>query len=266
MVAACRALETERPDGMVRDPFARRLAGEKGMAIAQALPDPETMCFGVGMRSRFLDDLLVHALSTLSIEVVVSMGAGLDARPWRIELPAGLRWIEVDFQDMLDYKAAIMASETPRCRLERMAVDLNEAEDRNRLYSAIGAAPALTIAEGLFMYLPRTTVEALFSESVAACGLRYCLVDIVSTEFTRRSGVSKAVAHLRSESGLNGEQVRELLERLGWSALDRRSYVLDVLQIAGARILKIIQARAAAGTLEPIPLNDVSGVYLLGRA
>ena len=27
MVAACRALETERPDGLVRDPFARRLAG-----------------------------------------------------------------------------------------------------------------------------------------------------------------------------------------------------------------------------------------------
>ncbi|MBZ5621004.1 MAG: class I SAM-dependent methyltransferase [Acidobacteriia bacterium] len=38
MVAACRAMETVRPDGLVRDPFAGRLAGARGMAIARALP------------------------------------------------------------------------------------------------------------------------------------------------------------------------------------------------------------------------------------
>jgi hypothetical protein len=70
---------------------------------------------------------------------------------------------------------------------------------------------------------------------------------------------------VRSATGLNGEQIRALLEANGWAALEHRRHLYDVLQIAGERILKIIQARAAAGTLDPPSPNDMSGVYLLGR-
>src|SRR5580704_7237855 len=53
LVAACRAMETAHPIGIVRDPFAERLAGARGMAIARAFPFVETMRFGVGVRCRF---------------------------------------------------------------------------------------------------------------------------------------------------------------------------------------------------------------------
>lgn len=36
MVAACRTIETELEDGQVRDAFAERLAGERGMAFARS--------------------------------------------------------------------------------------------------------------------------------------------------------------------------------------------------------------------------------------
>src|ERR1700731_4225387 len=84
MVAACRALETESDDGFVHDPFAARLAGERGMAILRALPHPEMMRFGLGVRSRFLDDLLLEALVSEQIPTVLSVGCGLDTRPWRL--------------------------------------------------------------------------------------------------------------------------------------------------------------------------------------
>ena len=95
MVAACRALETESPDGFVHDPFAARLAGERGMAIFQGIPQHEMMRFGIGVRSHFVDELLLEALAANPIETVLSLGCGLDTRPWRLELPPGLRWIEV---------------------------------------------------------------------------------------------------------------------------------------------------------------------------
>ena len=38
-VAAMRAVETERPDGLIRDPFARRLAGDVGFEV-MARGDP----------------------------------------------------------------------------------------------------------------------------------------------------------------------------------------------------------------------------------
>jgi len=53
MVAACRAIETEDANGFVRDPFAARLAGERGMAMLRGLPHPEMMRFLVAVRSRF---------------------------------------------------------------------------------------------------------------------------------------------------------------------------------------------------------------------
>src|SRR5215813_13040545 len=107
MVAACRALESECADGFVHDPFAARLAGERGMAILKAMPRPEVLRFGIGVRSHFLDELLLELLGAEKIATVLSVGCGLDTRPWRLKLPPDLRWIEVDFADMLDYKETI---------------------------------------------------------------------------------------------------------------------------------------------------------------
>ena len=67
MTAACRALETERPDGLIRDSFAAQLAGERGMAIARALDGLKMMCFGIGTRSHFLDQLVLDAISAHGI-------------------------------------------------------------------------------------------------------------------------------------------------------------------------------------------------------
>ena len=104
MVAACRALETARADGLVRDPFAARLAGSRGDAILHGITGWELMCFGIGVRTRFLDDLVIETIARGSIKVVLSVGAGLDTRPWRLNLPPGLHWIEADLPEMLGYK------------------------------------------------------------------------------------------------------------------------------------------------------------------
>src|SRR6516164_5601284 len=149
MVAACRALETARPDGLVRDPFAERLAGPRGDAILHGISGWQLMCFGVGVRTRFLDDLVVETIARESIEVVLSIGAGLDTRPWRLELPPDLRWIEVDFPEILSYKTNAMANEEPKCRLERMAADVASQAPRASLFAAAGGVPTLMITEGL---------------------------------------------------------------------------------------------------------------------
>ena len=151
MVAACRAAETGDSEGYVQDPFAVRLAGERGMAILRGLPHPEMMRFLVAVRSRFVDELLLEALASKNIATVLSLGCGLDTRPWRLGLLPDLRWIEVDFADMLDYKDALLSAETPRCRRERIAADLNDAAQRRAIYAAVGSAPALMITEGLLM-------------------------------------------------------------------------------------------------------------------
>jgi O-methyltransferase involved in polyketide biosynthesis len=91
MVCACRALETARADGFVHDPFAERLAGPRGTAIAQVLPEFERMCFGIAVRSYFIDGLIRDLIAERAVSTVLCLGAGLDTRPWRLDLPAALR-------------------------------------------------------------------------------------------------------------------------------------------------------------------------------
>jgi methyltransferase (TIGR00027 family) len=269
MVAACRALETAHPIGIIRDPFAERLAGERGMAIARALPGLEILRFGVGVRSRFLDELVAFAVAEYAIDTVVSAGCGLDTRPWRLDLPPRLRWIEVDFPAMLEYKDAVMASVRPKCRLERMAADLNDQAQRHAVFSAAGDGPGLIVTEGLLMYLPAENVEALAAEAGAMSGIRYWMLDATSPELDRRMEVHSrnAFDHVRAENHLDGVQILEVLRRNGWTTVRHRSYTRDSMKVAGERIRAMMVARAANPALQPPPppADDPSGVYLVGR-
>jgi len=265
MVAACRALESEAPDGFVRDPFAARLAGERGMAIFQALPEAQMMRFGIGVRSRFMDELLLEALASSQIATVLSVGCGLDTRPWRLDLPSDLRWIEVDFPDLLDYKDALMEAERPRCRRERVTADLNDAEQRQAIYAAAGPAPALMITEGLLMYLPAATVEALASEPWQHSGIAHWMSDLTTGAFAKAINMDtmRTVRHVQASDFLEGEQILEVVYRHGWRTAARRSYLTD-MEFAMDRIGRLMGA-APPGP-PPVALDDPTGVHRFARA
>src|SRR3954468_19105683 len=91
MVAACRTHEAELEDAFVCDLFAARLCGERGFAILRELPYANVMKIGTAIRTRFLDDLLLGALKSHLITAVLSVGSGLDIRPWRLSLDKNLR-------------------------------------------------------------------------------------------------------------------------------------------------------------------------------
>ena len=55
MIAACRAHETKLEDAFIRDPFAERLAGERGFAILDALPHSNLLRLAIAIRSRFVE-------------------------------------------------------------------------------------------------------------------------------------------------------------------------------------------------------------------
>src|SRR5579884_748663 len=263
LVAACRARETERSDGFVRDPFAERLAGERGMAIAKSFPSIAWMEFGIGIRCVFMDELLRLALAD-GVDTVLNLGAGLDSRPWRMDLPRDLRWIEVDFPDMLRYKAAALGDAEPRCRLERISADLNNASERAHILQQASGGKALLITEGLLMYLPGATVESLADEA-RSHGFAHWLLDISSPALMRQAHgqLLDSINSVRNEGHLEVEQVAAATEKHGWTEAQRRTYITDGTRLAEARI-----ARArASGEIKlnpnaPPPVDDGSGIRL----
>lgn len=114
-IAHHRALETARPDALFRDPLASLLAGDRGKEIAAAMPMSAMTGWVVTIRTVIIDDYINSAIAQ-GIDTILNLGAGLDTRPYRMDLPQSLLWIEADYPQMIDFKSERLANEQPRCR------------------------------------------------------------------------------------------------------------------------------------------------------
>ena len=162
-VAVYRAMETARPDAIFRDPFAERLAGERGQAIVREMKQGRQMAWAMIVRTAVLDEMILERIANDGIDTVVTLAAGLATRAWRLKLPPTLQWFDVDLPAMTAYKAEAMRGEKPACRYEAIAVDLTSDTARDEVLRRLGgvARSALVVTEGLLIYLAPAQVESL---------------------------------------------------------------------------------------------------------
>jgi methyltransferase (TIGR00027 family) len=167
-VASYRAAETARPEAVFRDPYAEKLAGERGKQIAAAMPYQEKNSWPFVARTFLFDAVIAEQIQS-GVDTVINLAAGLDARPYRMALPPSLKWIEVDLPEILDYKEEILANEKPVCSLQRIRADLANVDVRRKLFAELGsdASRALIVTEGLIAYLSPEEV-GVFARDLAA--------------------------------------------------------------------------------------------------
>lgn len=267
-VAYYRAVESERPDALFRDPFARRLAGERGRAIAASMPG------GIGgnswpmvVRTCLIDELVLQSIRE-GADRVLNLAAGLDTRPYRLDLPASLSWVEGDLPALLEEKQRLLAGEQPVCALRREPVDLTQAEARRAFLerALVGAERALVLTEGLLIYLAPEDVRALAAELARQRAIAFWMLDLASP----------GVLHMlrrRTRSRLGeGAQMKfappegiGFFEAMGWKALDVRSYLHEAARLKRLPLL----LRLAARLPQPDPRHPGrrpwSAVVRLGR-
>jgi methyltransferase (TIGR00027 family) len=185
-IAALRAEESARPDALFHDPLAARLAGERGVAIARAMPGGATTSWAIALRTRAIDQAILAAVGE-GFDTVLSLAAGLDARPYRLALPAALRWIEVDLPALVAAKDEALRAETPRCRLERMPCDLADPDARRALLARVGAEAGrmLVLTEGLLMYLDEASVAGLATDLAACRPVERWVADLIASPMVR---------------------------------------------------------------------------------
>ncbi|WP_431952962.1 class I SAM-dependent methyltransferase [Nocardia lijiangensis] len=161
-VAAFRAVESARPDALFRDPFADRVAGERGRAIAGRTPLLMHNGWNLVTRTKLIDDLIMKTIEQ-GCDRVLNMAAGMDTRPYRLDLPSEFPWIEADLPGLVEEKNELLAGESPRCALTRTAVDLADPEARSKFLdeALAGAQRALVLTEGLVYYLAEDDVSSL---------------------------------------------------------------------------------------------------------
>lgn len=229
LVAMYRALETERPDALIQDPFARSLAGGQGVLQSAVLGRRQQDVDAIAIRTRVMDDLVERLVGSAGIDGILNLAAGLDARPYRLPLPSTLQWVEVDLPEVLTYKTQKLQDHLPQCVLERVPLDI-KLPQRNELFSKVNAAAehCLIITEGLLGYLSAEDVAALAADLHHQSNFHWWLLELLPPLSPTRKPYGQKLFNQYFTNGKEAFQFapREgaaFFERYGWQVVEVRS-------------------------------------------
>ncbi|HEY2693897.1 MAG TPA: SAM-dependent methyltransferase [Pseudonocardiaceae bacterium] len=176
MVAAARAMETHRVDSLARDEFAEHFvraapaSADWPVRIEDAPGGDTNPLWGrlgryFGVRTRVLDDRIADSVRAGARQVVL-LGAGLDTRAFRLDLPRGTVVYELDRPDVLAFKRSVLDAlgARPKATSRWIAMDLREDWASALLAAGFSpAAPTMWLAEGLLLYLPAAAERRLMA-------------------------------------------------------------------------------------------------------
>jgi methyltransferase (TIGR00027 family) len=242
-VARVRAAESLRADRLFDDPYASAFVAayprDAEPADPQAggggEPSREQLRFHIVMRTRFFDEYLLVACARGCAQVVL-LAAGLDARAFRLDWPAGTRLFEVDLPPMVAFKRGVLDAQHAAPRCDRIVVEADLREDWRTAILDAGFDPAQRTAwlvEGLLIYLDEaeaahvlgtvTSLSALGSEIAMERGRSRASDDDDNAGRTRRGRLAGMW-----KGGL-GEGLVPWLDAHGWQAR-----VHDLAEVAAA--------------------------------
>ena len=162
LTAAVRALETERPERLFEDPFAARLAGSEGFNFLK--PEKKIMAEDgivyMTIRTRFFDDFLIS--SGAELHQIVILGAGMDARAYRLPWKPNVHLYEVDQPEVLARKDSILKETSAKCHRHTIAANLTKSwSDLLVADGFLVDIPTVWLLEGVLVYLNEPEVNNL---------------------------------------------------------------------------------------------------------
>ncbi|HEX7917749.1 MAG TPA: class I SAM-dependent methyltransferase, partial [Gemmatimonadales bacterium] len=173
-----------------------------------------------------LDEHILRGVAD-GVDMVIDLAAGLDTRPYRLPLPPGLTWVDVDFAGITEEKNRLLANEKPHCKVERIVCDLSDIAARRALFAELGkrAKKALIIAEGLLVYLTDEQVSGLATDLAAIPTFKYWTLELVSARLLAQ--LQKTVGKRLAEAGMPMQfgtaEGPGYFEKRGWRLIEARS-------------------------------------------
>lgn len=272
-VAWYRAIESDRPDALFHDRFARRLAGERGREIVRSLPGARGLGWVMTVRTCVFDELILRSIGKERIDTVLNLASGFDARPYRLPLPPDLRWIEVDLPPLIDEKRAALAGEKPVCRLESVGLDLAEQEARAQFFQQVGGAGGrvLVLTEGLLAYLEPAAVLDLARALHVQPQFALWILDLASPyilkQVMRRTAARLATSNVSFRFA--PEEAEEFFRPAGWAPIEFRMTAEEAHRLGRemplAWLCRLMLRFTSSSRREEITRRYRAGVALLRR-
>lgn len=200
-----RAIESEASSPVIKDPMSqvclnaliqemdedtyKRIVGKRTSSV---------LTRHVALRARKYDELSKKFLLKYPDGVIVSLGAGLDTRFWRLGLKPE-QYIELDLPEMVATKRLIFGDALAYQLMGQSVLDLTwiKALVLNE------ASHYCFIAEGLFMYLHEVDVKILVKAIADGFDTSMMVFETVNKRYTK--GLNKKMVEMKMKNQLNSE-------------------------------------------------------------
>ena len=215
MMAAVRAIETQRPDALFKDPLAVKLAGDELIAeMAPSVQEYEDKGMPiVTVRTRFFDDFLMNEAA--SIRQVVILGAGMDTRAFRLPWQSDTHIYELDRPEVLQYKTSVLGNLQTQGHRHPIEVDIREPWADKLIDSGYRVEiPSAWLMEGFLYYLSENEVHEILKIITQLSAPQSWLgADLINSYF-----VSKNTEELSKHWKYGCDEPEDLLTFYNWEA------------------------------------------------
>lgn len=162
------------------DPMAVELFTHKDHKTYERMTFGKSLRWAFSARTHLMDRLLCQCLEEEGIEVVVNIGCGYDARPWRLPLNSGLTWYDVDDGRILKVKEEFhlrhpLAFRYNSISCEPPAIFIH----LERILLENSQKKVLILSEGLIYYMGEAEIKGL-CQLIGAHQAIWWLTDYVS--------------------------------------------------------------------------------------
>ncbi|RST55437.1 class I SAM-dependent methyltransferase [Variovorax sp. MHTC-1] len=148
--------ESRLPDSLLHDHFAAEAMSRIDYDFSKLHVGRDDM-IGLAMRAYILDGWTREFIAKYPRATVLHLGCGLDSRVFRVDPPPSVRWIDVDYPEVIALRRRLYPER------EGYAMIGASVTEPGWLASVPSYRPAMIVAEGLFMYLAEDAVPQLLA-------------------------------------------------------------------------------------------------------
>jgi O-methyltransferase involved in polyketide biosynthesis len=249
-----KAGESRLSRSLLRDTFAADAVARIDYDFAR-LKVTRDMMVGVAMRAKQLDDWTRAFIASHPDGSVLHLGCGLDTRVFRIDPRPRVRWLDVDFPEVVALRRRLFP---PR---DGYTLVGSSVTDPDWLGHVPDDRPVMVVAEGLLMYLRREEVQQLFTRITARVPSGEAAFDAFSRLGVRLMQRQRSVRATGATLGWGIDDPRELK-----SAVPRLRFVEEVAAYAPAQLGRFsLLSRASIRLAMTIPPLRRLGRFLRYR-
>jgi len=244
------------------------LEGGKGAEIARTIPEGQSHAWAWVTRTYLFDQFIREEIEA-GADLVVNCAAGLDARPYRMELPGNLQWVELDLPEILAYKEARLSAEKPRCVLERVAVDLSNVGERREAFASIAprGKRAVVLTEGLLIYLAAEEVASFARDLAAVPCFERWIFDIHSPRLLKmmQKNTGKALDKAGAPFRFAPAEGPGFFGPHGWDTVQARGLLRVAARFGRPPFFLRLLAKLPEGSAPPWERRPWSGVCVIEK-